>query len=72
MRNVEQAPSTTASTASIDEVELDNITGGCAVGGCCPPGSCGGGGAYSYRRSGGVDPLFMVLAMSMFSNSNSK
>ena len=36
MRKVEQAQSPAVTTVSIDEVELDNITGGCAVGGCCP------------------------------------
>jgi hypothetical protein len=68
MRTVEPAKSPSAN-ASIDEVELDTVTGGCAVGGCCPSGSCGGGG-YSYRqRSGGIDPMFMILAMSLFSQN---
>jgi hypothetical protein len=70
MRNVEPAPNAPVSTASIDEVELETVTGGCAVGGCCAGGSCGTtGGGYAYRQGGGgVDPLMLMIAMQMFSN----
>ena len=69
MRKIESAPNPSGSNASIDEVELDNVTGGCAVGGCCPGGACAPSGRFTYRRSGGgFDPVFMLLAMSMFAN----
>jgi hypothetical protein len=68
MRKIESAHTPSGSTPSIDEVELENVTGGCAVGGCCSSGGCAPSGGYTYRQSGGIDPMFMLLAMSLFSN----
>jgi hypothetical protein len=62
MRKVEPQ----AVAPSIEETRLDEITGGCAVGGCY-----GGGCAssYTYRQRGiGIDPMFMILAMSLLAN----
>jgi len=58
---------------TIDLTQLDDITGGCAVGGCYG-GGCGGIGGVAYTRSTGfgIDPLFMLFALTLFSQSSNK
>ena len=50
---------------TIDTIQLDDVTGGC---GACRCGNIGGV-AYSQRAGFGIDPLFMILALQVFSQS---
>jgi hypothetical protein len=50
---------------SLDTVDLDDVTGGCGRCGC---GGIGGV-AYSHRTGFGVDPLFVLFAMAVFSQN---
>ncbi len=69
MRSVEPAPETTIS--SIEETNLDTVTGGCAIGGCVGGGCASGAVRYSYHASGfGIDPMFMMLAFSLLGQNN--
>jgi hypothetical protein len=58
----------------IETNQLDDITGGCGIarGGCV--GGCTGLGGVAYTRSTGfgIDPLFMLFAMTLFSQNNNK
>jgi hypothetical protein len=52
---------------TIDFRKLDDVTGGCSnfrCGGCV-----GGGGVYSRQYGFGIDPLFMILALTLFSQN---
>jgi hypothetical protein len=70
MRNVE--PKESQHIETIDQ-DLDTVTGGFAVGGCYGGGSGPGGRAVYTRTSGfGFDPMFLLFAMSLFSNSSTK
>ncbi|HEX5058323.1 MAG TPA: hypothetical protein VFV99_03140 [Kofleriaceae bacterium] len=68
MSNVER---TTEAPSEIETLEtLETVTGGCSFGGCYG-GGCGG--RIAYRSSGfGFDPMFMLLAMTLMSNSSTK
>ena len=56
----------TPENETIDTLELDDVTGGC---GAC---RCRGIGGVAYTRTTGfgIDPLFMVLALQVFSQNN--
>ena len=56
---------TELSPETIDTIQLDDVTGGC---GACRCGNIGGV-AYSNRSGFGIDPLFMILALQVFSQS---
>lgn len=72
MRNVEHANQSSSAVDSLEEQQLDQVTGGCARGGCCPPGACGGASSYQTGGGGGIDPLFMMFALQLMSSSNTK
>ena len=53
---------------AIDPTQLDFISAGCRAGGCCGI----GGVAYTQRTGFGIDPLFMLFAMTLFSQLDNK
>jgi hypothetical protein len=68
MSNMKPEPNPQA----IEVRNLDDVTGGCAVGGCYGGRGCTGlgGVAYTQQTGFGVDPLFMLFAMTLFSQFN--
>ena len=66
MPHVERPQEAPTEIETIDN--LDTVTGGCARGGCYS----GGCGRVAYTRSSGFgfDPVFMLFALSLFSNNN--
>ena len=51
---------------AIDLSKLHDITGGCRTGGCYGL----GGVAYTQQTGFGIDPLFVLFAMTLFSQIN--
>ena len=61
---------TDPATQTIDTQQLDDVTGGCAVGGCYGGGCPIGGVAYTRSTGFGIDPLFVLFAMTLFQSIN--